>query len=122
MSELTASISHALTLATRLRSMSEKIRDGEFKRVLDALLLELAELQLKLDQVSSEYIGLKGQAQAPGQSGAAAQSAQGDCCPRCGAIGWKVSATKPTKTPGVIAQIYACRQCGLKEETLVAGK
>lgn len=119
MSELTASISHALTLATRLRSMSEKIRDGEFKRVLDALLLELAELQLKLDQVSSENIALKGHA-APGQP-AAAQS-QGDCCPRCGAIGWKVSATKPTKTPGVIAQIYACRQCGLKEETLVAGK
>lgn len=117
MSDLTASISHALTLATRLRSMSEKIKDGEFKRVLDALLLELAELQLKLDQLVSDYMGLKGQA--PGQ---AAPAAQGDCCPRCGALGWKVSATKPTKTAGVIAQIYACGKCGLKEEVLVAGK
>jgi len=118
MSDLTASISHALTLATRLRSMSEKIKDGEFKRVLDALLLELAEIQLKLDQLVSEYMGLKGQAQ-PGQP--AAQD-QGDCCPRCGALGWKISATKPTKTAGVIAQIYACGKCGLKEEVLVAGK
>ena len=117
MSDLTASIAHALTLATRLRSMSEKIKDGEFKRVLDALLIELAELQLKLDQVVSEYMGLKGQA--PGQP---APQAQGDCCPRCGALGWKIAATKPTKTAGVIAQIYACRQCGLKEEVLVAGK
>jgi hypothetical protein len=117
MSDLTASISHALTLATRLRSMSEKIKDGEFKRVLDALLLELAELQLKLDQLVSEYMGLKGQA--PGQP---APPAQGDCCPRCGALGWKISATKPTKTAGVIAQIYACGKCGLKEEVLVAGK
>jgi hypothetical protein len=117
MSDLTASISHALTLATRLRSMSEKIKDGEFKRVLDALLLELAELQLKLDQLMSEYIGLKGAS--PGQPAA---QVQGACCPRCGALGWKVSATKPTKTPGVISQIYACGKCGLKEEVLVAGK
>lgn len=117
MSDLTASIAHALTLATRLRSMSEKIRDGEFKRVLDALLIELAELQLKLDQLVSDYMGLKGQA-----PGTPAPQAQGDCCPRCGALGWKISATKPTKTAGVIAQIYACGKCGLKEEVLVAGK
>jgi transcription elongation factor Elf1 len=49
-------------------------------------------------------------------------SPEGVCCPRCGALGWKVASTKPHKSPGVIAHTYACKSCGLKEEVLVKSK
>lgn len=113
MSDLTTSISQAMALATRLRSMSERLKEGEFKRLCDAILLELAEVQLKLDVLLQENASLTEQAKA---------SPEGVCCPRCGQLGWKVTSTKPHKSPGVIAHTYACKSCGLKEEVLVKAK
>jgi hypothetical protein len=115
MSDLINSLSQAMSLATRLRSMSEKLKEGEFKRVLDALLLELAEVQLKLDELMSEHVALKGQLQAQANP-------QGELCPRCGALGWKVTGSRPHKTSGVVVQTHSCAKCGLKEETLVKPK
>jgi predicted RNA-binding Zn-ribbon protein involved in translation (DUF1610 family) len=112
MTDLITSLSHALNLATRLRSMSEKTKDGEFKRILDALLLELAEVQIKLDEVLSENAALKGQLQAHANP-------KGELCPRCGELGWRVSSSRPHKTPGVISQTYTCPKCKLKEEVLI---
>jgi len=115
MSDLTTSITQALTLATRLRSMSEKLKEGEFKRLADALLLELAEVQLKLGEVVSENASLRDQLQTQANP-------QGMRCPRCGEVGWRVTNTKPHKTPGVVAQTSACPKCGLKEEVLIKPK
>lgn len=115
MTNLTSSLSQALALATRLRSMSEKMKEGEFKRILDALLLDLAEMQLQLDELLNENAALKGQAQQQANP-------QGQLCPRCGELGWRVSRSRPHTTPGVIAQTYSCPKCGLKEETLVKPK
>ena len=115
MTDLTSSLSQALALATRLRTMSEKMKEGEFKRILDALLLDLAEMQLQLDELLNENAALKGQAQE-------LANPQGQLCPRCGELGWRVSRSRPHTTPGVIVQIYACPKCGLKEETLVKPK
>ena len=112
MSDLTTSITQAMGMATRLRSMSEKLKEGEYKRLCDALILELAEVQIKLDALLQEHASMAEQAKA---------SPEGVCCPRCGALGWKVTSTKP-KSPGVIAHTYACRSCGLKEEVLVKGR
>jgi hypothetical protein len=95
--------------------MSEKIREGEFKTVLDALLLELAEVQLKLDELMSEHAHLKGQLQAKANP-------QGELCPRCGELGWRLASSKPHKTPGVVVQTYACPKCKLKEEVLIKPK
>jgi predicted RNA-binding Zn-ribbon protein involved in translation (DUF1610 family) len=113
MTDLTTLLSHTMNLATRLRSMSEKIKDGEFKRVVDAMLLELAEVQIKLEEVASEHATLKGQLQT-------AANPKGELCPRCGELGWRLSSSRPHK-PGVIAQTYTCPKCKLKEEVLVKG-
>jgi len=51
MSDLLPALSRALALATRLRVMSELGRDAEFKQLVADLLLELAEVQLKLDEL-----------------------------------------------------------------------
>ena len=112
MADLTTSLANALNLATRLRSMSEKSKDGEFKRVLDAILLELAEVQIKLDEIVSENASLKGQLHT-------AANPKGELCPRCGELGWRLSGSRPHKTPGVISQSYTCPKCKLKEEVLV---
>ena len=115
MSDLITSISQSLALATRLRSMSERLKDGEFKRVLDALLLELAEVQLKLDELMTEHAAVKAQLKA-------LANPQGECCPRCGELGWRVTGSRPHKNPGVVVQIYGCSKCGLKEEALIKPK
>ena len=95
--------------------MSERIKEGEFKRILDALLLELAEVQLKLEELISENATLKVQLQEHANP-------QGQLCPRCGELGWRLSSSRPHKTPGVIAQTYTCPKCKLKEEVLIRPK
>ena len=74
MSDLLSSISQAMTLATRLRSKSEKLKEAEFKQLVDALLLELAEMQLRLDELTRKNLALKPQLQAQANP-------QGERCP-----------------------------------------
>ena len=63
MSDLLPGISRAVGLATRLRVISERGRDPEFKQLVADLLLELAEVQLNIDQLLNESAALKGQLQ-----------------------------------------------------------
>jgi Zn finger protein HypA/HybF involved in hydrogenase expression len=115
MNDLAKSITQALGLATRLRSISQNLKEGEFKRLCDALLVELAEVQMKLDEVLTENATLKAQSQAEEDSGVI-------CCPRCFEQGWHLVETRPHKTPGVVVQVWACPKCKLKEETIVKPK
>jgi hypothetical protein len=114
MSDLNQAIEHAIGLATRLRTMSEKMRDPQFKGITDNLLLELAELQLKLESFSTEHATLKAQLNT-------AANPQGERCPRCFESGWKVTSTRPDKN-GRIIQTYSCPKCKLKEDVLVAAR
>jgi hypothetical protein len=108
------SLNRAITLATRLRASSEKNKaNAEFKGMIDDILLELAEVQLKLEEMFTENVSLKTQAHAKANP-------KGELCPRCGEFGWKVTGSRPHGQQGAIAQIYACPKCGLKEEVLVA--
>jgi len=115
MTDLVASLSQAIALASRLRSMSEGMKEGEFKRIIDALLVELAEVQLKLEELVSENATLKVQPQTHANP-------QQEMCPRCGEFGWRLSSSRPHKTPGVVVQTYTCPKCKLKEETLIRPK
>ena len=110
------SLNRAITLATRLRASSEKNKaNAEFKGMIDDILLELAEVQLKLEEMFSENLSLKTQAQAKANP-------KGELCPRCGEFGWKVTGSRPHGQQGAIAQIYSCPKCGLKEEAVVTPK
>ncbi len=115
MSDLLPGISRALALATRLRVKSELGRDPEFKQIVGDLLLELAEVQLKLDELMSENAALKGQLQTH-------SNPRGERCPRCFEFGWHVTSSHPHGQSGGMLQIYACGKCGLKEEVIVKGK
>ena len=108
-------ISRAVTLATRLRVISERGRDAEFRGVVADLLLELAEVQLKLDELLNENAGLKGQLHSN-------SNPKGERCPRCFELGWRVTGSRPHGQLGAMVQTYTCAKCGLKEEAMVKGK
>ena len=114
-SDLLPAISRAVTLATRLRVISDRGRDGEFRGIVADLLLELAEVQLKLDELLNENAALKGQMQVNANP-------KGDRCPRCFELGWRVSSSRPHGQLGAMVQVYTCAKCGLKEEGVVKGK
>src|ERR1700758_2353963 len=107
MSELNQALSQLIVLATRLRTHSEKLRDSQIKGMADDLLLQLAELQLKFEAFLTEHASLKAQAQS-------ISNPEGERCPRCGEIGWKVTSTRQDKT-GRTVQTYSCRTRKLKE-------
>ena len=61
MSDLLPGISRAVALATRLRVICERGGDAQSKQLVADLLLELAEVQLKLDELMNENAALRGQ-------------------------------------------------------------
>lgn len=61
MSDLLPGISRAVALATRLRGICERGGDAQSKQLVADLLLELAEVQLKLDELMNENAALRGQ-------------------------------------------------------------
>ena len=114
-SDLLPAISRAVTLATRLRVISDRGRDAEFKGIVADLLLELAEVQMKLDELLSENAAIRGQMQSNANP-------KGERCPRCFEFGWRVTTSRPHGQLGGMVQTYACPKCGLKEEVVVKGK
>lgn len=110
MSELNQAIAQAIVLATRLRTHSEKLKDTHIKGMADELLLELAELQLKFEAFAAEHATLKTQLRS-------AANPEGERCPRCQELGWKVTNTRQDKT-GRTVQTYFCKKCKLKEDVV----
>jgi len=110
MSELNNAIAQMIVLATRLRTHSEKLRDTQIKGMADDLLLQLAELQLNFEAFATEHAALKAQLQS-------ASSPEGERCPRCHELGWKVTNTRQDKV-GRTVQTYFCKSCKLKEESV----
>ena len=114
-SDLLPAISRAVTLATRLRVISDRSRDAEFTSIVADLLLELAEVQLSIDELLSENAALKGQMQSHANP-------KGERCPRCFEFGRRMTSSRPHGQLGSMLQVYACAKCGLKEEVTVKGK
>jgi hypothetical protein len=115
MGDLLPAISRAVTLATRLRVISERSKDASFKGIVDELLLELAEVQLKLDELAAENATLRGQLQTQ-------SNPKGDRCPRCFEFGWRITSSRPHGQLGATVHTYKCAKCGLKEEVVVKAK
>lgn len=110
MSELTQEIAQMIVLTTRLRTHSERLRDTQIKGLADDLLLRLAELQLKAEAFATEYSALKAQLQS-------VSNPEGERCPRCHELGWKIASTRQDKA-GRTVQTYVCKSCKLKEEVV----
>lgn len=111
MADLLTSIGVAITLAQRLREISNNIKDAEFKNLLADLSLELADVKLKLAGVLEENINLKQQIQK-------LKNVDGEPCPRCHKRGWEIIDSKPDPLMGevgVLRRTYKCSICGFSE-------
>lgn len=61
MLDILGSIGNAITLANRLKEISDNIKDAELKNILADLSLELADTKLKLAEIITENVSLKEQ-------------------------------------------------------------
>ena len=60
MADLISTVSTALTIASRLKEISDKIRDAEFRNLVADLSIELAEVKLKAAGLLEENAKLHG--------------------------------------------------------------
>lgn len=118
MADIATSIATAITLAQRLREISNNIKDAEFKNLLADLSLELADVKLKLAGVLEENINLKDQIHK-------LKNVAGEPCPRCHKRGWELVDSKPDPMFGDLGGLrrtYKCSLCGFSEAKLITPK
>lgn len=114
MTDLVGSVSTAISLAKRLKGISENIRAAEFKNLLADLTLELANLKLRLADVLNENARLRSEV-------SDLRNVDGEPCPKCGKRGWQLESSKPDPTFEVLGGLrrrFKCSLCGFTEERL----
>ena len=113
--EVISSVTNAITLVSRLKKISENIRDAEFKNLLADLSLELAETKMKMASLIGENAELQNKIRE-------LESAEGDPCPKCRKRGWHVEKSEPDPEFGDLGGIrrtYLCSLCGFTEQVLI---
>ncbi|MCK5771640.1 hypothetical protein [Algiphilus sp.] len=114
-SEIISSLSHAISIAYRLKEVSENVKSAEFKNLLADLSLELADVKLKLASVLEENIRLAEQVRE-------LEAVESDPCPKCRKRTWELEVSKPHPDLGelgVVMRYYKCTSCGHAEQTTV---
>lgn len=108
-------ISTAITIARKLKEVSDKIKDADFKNLLADLTLELAEIKTQLADVLEENTRLKARI-------SDLESTEGEKCPECLKRGWKLESSHPDAVFGQLGgihRIYKCSLCGFTEGKLL---
>lgn len=116
--EVISSVTNAISLVSRLKKISENIRDAEFKNLLADLSLELAETKMKMASLIGENAELHTKIRE-------LESVEGDPCPKCRKRGWHVEKSEPDEIFGEIGGIrrtYLCSLCGFTEQELITPK
>ena len=88
MADLIASLSTALSLASRLREISANIRDAEFKNLLADLTLQLADVKMQMAEVMEQNRLLTARVRE-------LEQADGEPCPKCRKRTWDLEASRP---------------------------
>jgi hypothetical protein len=119
MVEITA-ITNAIGLLTRLKTISDNIRNAEMKNLLADLSLELAEVKMKMAGLINENLELQNKIKE-------LESVEGDPCPKCHKRGWQIESSRkhPSRglaLVGVVLRTYKCSICGFTEEEMISPK
>ena|SRR5688572_25375111 len=118
MVEIISSVTNAISLVSRLRKISDNIRDAEFKNLLADLSLELADVKLKMAGLLNENLDLQNKIKE-------LESVEGNPCPKCRKRGWQIEKSEPDRVfrkVGGIRRTYKCAFCGFSEEELIKPK
>ena len=97
MVEIISSVTNAIGLVSRLKNISENIRDAEFKHLLADLSLELADVKLKMAVLMNENLELQNKIKE-------LESVEGDPCPKCRKRGWQIEKSEkhPQRSLGLV--------------------
>ena len=113
--EVISSVTNAITLVSRLKKISENIRDAEFKNLLADLSLELAETKMKMASLITENADLQNKIKE-------LENVEGDPCPKCRRRTWQIEKSEPDEVyeiVGGIRRTYLCSACGFTEQKLI---
>lgn len=114
MTDIISTVSTALSIASRLKEVSDKVRDAEIRNLLADLSIELAEVKLKAAGLIEENAKLR-------QQLSELDTSQADPCPRCRKRTYVVTKSVPDKQfgeLGCLRRTYACSSCGFTEERI----
>jgi len=117
MADLIATITTAISIAKKLKDISDRIKDVELKGTIADLSLELAELKTRLADVITENVALREKVKA-------LETAEGDPCPKCHKRGWSIESSEPDRLFGDLGgmkRAYRCSLCGFTESKIVTG-
>lgn len=113
MPDIIGGISNVISLATRLKAISDNIKNAEFSNMLADMLLELADTKAKSAGLIEQNTQLQQRIR---------ELEQGELCPSCHERGWQLESSRPDPMFGVLgvaSRSYKCSACGFTEETLV---
>jgi hypothetical protein len=111
LSDVITSVSSAIALLGRLRTVAGTIRDAEFKNLLADLNIEMADVKMKLAEVVDENLSLKRRI-------AELESTDAEPCPKCRKRTWELVSSRPARhlgALGVIERTYKCSACEFSE-------
>jgi hypothetical protein len=115
--DIISTISSAISLTRRLKTISDNIKDAEFKNLLADLTLQLADVKLKLASILEENVALKQQIKEN-------ENTEGDPCPKCRMRSYQLVSSKPDSVFGEVGgvrRLYKCSSCEFSEEKLITG-
>jgi regulator of replication initiation timing len=114
MIEVISSVTTAIKLVSRLKEISEKLKDAQLNNLVGDLSLQLADLKVKLATVVEENVTLK-------QRVRELQNVEGEPCPRCQKRSWQLESSRRDSVFGSLGgmrRVYKCSSCGFSEEQL----
>jgi hypothetical protein len=110
--EVLGTIATALRLASRLKTISDRIKEAEFQKLLADLHVELAELKGEVSTLIEENTDLKQQVRT-------LKGLDAERCPRCSKLTWRLEDSRPDLVFGVLGvteRTYRCGECAFTEK------
>jgi ribosomal protein L37E len=114
MIELIPAVTNAITLVSRLRTISENVKDAESRNLLADLSVELADVKIKMASMMEENANLHAKIRN-------FESLDTDPCPRCRKRTYTVEKSEPDRrfrAVGGLRRTYKCSSCAFSEEKL----
>jgi hypothetical protein len=111
MVEVVQSVSDAIVMTARLKTLAERFEDADFKLLVADLTLTLAGIRMSLATLLGENADLKQKLRGREQEGA-------DPCPKCKGLTYHLNSSAPDPTyweVGGIQRRYKCSFCGFSE-------
>jgi hypothetical protein len=111
MADIIGPLSTAIGLLSRLKAISDNIRNAEFSNLLAELNIDLSRARVECAALAEENANLKRRIRE-------LEAVEGERCPKCRQYGWRLEDSKPDPPfagLGVVRRTYRCSLCGFSD-------